>query len=67
MILFSLPTAVDFVLEKFGLYVNIPFIRILTGLFFGVAIIYLILYSIWDIKNTKIIKREIKYGKSKIN
>ena len=67
MIFFSLPTVIDFVLEKFGLYVNIPIIRVITGLIFGVAIIYLILYSILDAKNENKLKREICYGKSEIN
>ena len=67
MISLSFPTAMDFILEKFGMYVNIPFVRIITGLLFGAAILYLILYSILDIKNENLTKQEIYYGKSEIN
>lgn len=67
VILFSVPTIIDFLLEKFGLYVNISEIRIVTGLMFGASIIYLILYSIMDIKNEYLNKRKLNYGKSEIN
>jgi len=67
MIIFSLPAIIDFMLEKLGFYVNIPIIRVLTGLIFGVAIIHLILYSIWDIKRENLMKRDNYYGKSEIN
>ena len=67
MILILIPTALDFILEKSSLYVDIPIIRFITGLLFGVAILYLILYSILDIKNENLTKQEIYYGKSEIN
>jgi len=67
MILLSLPTAIDFIMEKLGFYVDIPIIRFITGLFFGIGILYLILYSILDIKNENLTKQEIYYGKSEIN
>ena len=67
VILFSVPTVIDFLLEKFGLYMNFTEIRIATGLFFGTSIIYLILYSIMDTKNEYLKKRNVFYGKSEIN
>jgi uncharacterized membrane protein len=67
VIIFLVPTIIDFLLEKFGLYVNVPEIRILTGLLFGMSIIYLILYSIIDLKNEHSTKRKVIYGKSEIN
>lgn len=66
LIYFVVPTIVDFLLEKFGLYTNFREIRILTGLFLGVSIIYLILCSIFDVKNKYKIKQKFIYGKSKI-
>ena len=59
MILISLPTIADFVAEKFGLYLDIPTLRFFTGIFFGVAVIYFILYSLLDIKKTNLPRQEI--------
>ena len=67
MILISLPTIIDFVMEKFGLYGDIPLVRFITGLIFGIAIMYLILYSIIDVKSENFRNRKIYYGKSEIN
>ena len=66
LILISLSTALDFLLEKFGLYVDIPIVRFITGFMFGIAIIYLILYSLFDIKNKNLKKQEISYGESEV-
>ncbi len=67
VILFTVPTIMDFLLEKFGLYVNLPVVRFLTGLLFGASLIYLILYSILDIRNEYLTKWKFYYGKSEIN
>ena len=67
VILFTVPTIMDFLMEKFGLYINLPVVRILTGLIFGASLIYLILYSIMDIKNEYLTKWKFYYGKSEIN
>jgi uncharacterized membrane protein len=67
MVLIFFPTVVDFVMEKIGFYVNIPTVRFITGLLFGVASTYLILYSLIDLKCKNINKQDIYYGKSEIN
>ena len=67
IIFISLPTAVDVVIEKFGFYVNIPIIRFITGLLFGVAITYLIIHSLLDLKSNNLNKQDNNYGKSEIN
>ena len=67
VVLYTVPTIMDFLFEKFGLYLNLPVVRFLTGLLFGASLIYLILYSILDIKNEYLTKWKFYYGKSEIN
>ena len=64
---FCLPALIDFVFGKFGVYNDSEITRILTGLPLGAGIMFLILFSLSDIKNYKSTKWKVTHGKSEIN
>jgi uncharacterized membrane protein len=63
-LILSVPMMLDIIMEKFGIYHNIVFLRVLSGLLFGLAIFHIVLIGMQPVISYKIWLKKVD-GKSK--